>query len=93
MLWSADGGTRNATFTEGAHNVSTGDVMSIYDLRTTSHDESLDVIAANGLGIKLDASMLYHVDPNEVVALQKEIGPELLRARCSSRCCARRRGA
>ena len=76
VLWSADGGTRNATYAEGAHYVSPGDQMSIYDLRTTSHDEGLAVIASNGLGIKLDASVLYHADAAEVVQLQKEIGPD-----------------
>ncbi len=50
--------------------------MSIYDLRTTSHDEALSVIASNGLGIKLDASVLFHLDPKEIVALQTEIGPD-----------------
>jgi prohibitin 1 len=76
VLWSAEGGTQPQTFAEGAHYVAASDQMSIYDLRTTSHDEALAVIASNGLGIKLDASLLYHVDPKEVVALQKEIGPD-----------------
>lgn len=76
VLWTEAGGTQPQTFTEGAHAVGSGDVMNIYDLRTTSHDEPLDVIAANGLSIKLDASVLWHLNPSEVVQLQKEIGPE-----------------
>lgn len=76
VLWSATGGTQPGTYTEGSHYLGSGDQMSIYDLRTTSHDEALAVIASNGLGIKLDASILYHADPKEVVQLQKEIGPD-----------------
>ncbi len=63
VLWTATDGTQDRTFTEGAHPVATDDVVSIYDLRTTVHDESLAAIASNGLGIKLDASVLYHVNP------------------------------
>lgn len=76
VLWSANGGTQPSTYAEGTHYLGSGDQVSIYDLRTTSHDEELAVIAANGLGIKLDASILYHADPKEVVQLQKEIGPD-----------------
>ncbi len=76
VLWRENGGTQNAAFGEGAHTITSGDQMYIYDLRTQSHDEALDVIAANGLSIKLDASLRYHLNPEEVVALQKEIGPD-----------------
>lgn len=76
VLWTAAAGTQSQTFGEGAHNLAGDDVLSVFDLRTTSHDEALAVIASNGLGIKLDASILYHLDPREVVQLQKEIGPE-----------------
>jgi regulator of protease activity HflC (stomatin/prohibitin superfamily) len=76
VLWSENGGTQPQIYAEGAHNVGSGDVMNIYDVRTTNHDEPLDVIASNGLGIKLDASVLYHANGNEVVALQREIGPD-----------------
>lgn len=76
VLWTAAAGTQSQTFGEGAHNLAGDDVMSVFDLRTTSHDEALAVIASNGLGIKLDASILYHLDAREVVQLQKEIGPE-----------------
>jgi regulator of protease activity HflC (stomatin/prohibitin superfamily) len=76
VLWTANNGTQAQTYGEGAHNLSSGDVMSIYDLRTNSKDEALEVIASNGLGIKLDASVLFHVVPKEIVQLQEEIGPE-----------------
>jgi regulator of protease activity HflC (stomatin/prohibitin superfamily) len=79
VLWTARGGTQGGTFGEGAHWLSPSDVLSIYDLRTTAHDEALEVIASNGLSIKLDASVLCHLEPREVVALQQEIGPEYYR--------------
>ncbi len=76
VLWTQNGGTQPGTYGEGVHSVSSGDVVSIYDLRTMSRGVALDVIASNGLGIKLDASVLFHLEPKEVVQLQTETGPE-----------------
>ena len=76
VLWQASGGTQVETYGEGVHAIAPWNELSVYDLRSMSHDEVLDVIAVNGLGIKLDASVRYHLNPNEVVALQREIGPE-----------------
>jgi len=76
VMWTSSDGTRPETYAEGAHSVPWGDVMSIYDVRTNSRDEALEVIASNGLSIKLDASVLFHIQPAEVVALQKEVGPD-----------------
>ncbi len=76
VLWRASGGTQAETYGEGVHAIAPWNDLSVYDLRSMSHDEVLDVIAVNGLGIKLDASVRYHLNPNEVVALQREIGPE-----------------
>jgi regulator of protease activity HflC (stomatin/prohibitin superfamily) len=76
VLWTASGGTQQQTFGEGTHNVVSGDDVSLYDLRTMSQGVSLDVIASNGLGLKLNASVLFHIAPKEVSALQTEIGPD-----------------
>jgi regulator of protease activity HflC (stomatin/prohibitin superfamily) len=76
VLWTASGGTETPTYEEGLHVIAPWNDLSIYDLRSMSHDEVLDVIAVNGLGLKLDASVRYHLNPSEVVALQKEIGPD-----------------
>jgi regulator of protease activity HflC (stomatin/prohibitin superfamily) len=76
VLWSERGGTQPEAYGEGLHNVSPGDAVSIYDLRTTSRDEELQVIASNGLGLRLDASVLFHLEAKEVALLQVEIGPE-----------------
>ena len=76
VLWRASGGTQADLYGEGVHTIAPWNDLSVYDLRSMSHDEVLDVIAVNGLGMKLDASVRYHLNPKEVVALQREIGPE-----------------
>jgi prohibitin 2 len=76
VLWRASGGTQPQTYGEGLYAVAPWNDLSVYDLRSMSHDEILEVIAVNGLGIKLDASVRYHLNSSEVVPLQREIGPE-----------------
>jgi len=76
VLWSANGGTQKDAYGEGLHTVAPWNSMSVYDLRAMTHDEPLNVIAANGLAIKLDAAVRYRLVPGEVIALQEEIGPE-----------------
>jgi prohibitin 1 len=76
VLWRASGGTQAKTYGEGLHPVAPLNEMYIYDLRSMSHDELLSVIAVNGLTIKLDASLRYHLIGNEVVALHEDIGPQ-----------------
>ncbi len=76
VLWRAGNGTQSNTYGEGLYYIAPWNDLYVYDLRSMSHDEVLDVIAVNGLGIKLDASVRYHLSPSEVVPLQKEIGPD-----------------
>jgi regulator of protease activity HflC (stomatin/prohibitin superfamily) len=76
VLWRASGGTQNNVYSEGREYVAPWNQLYVYDVRSMSHDEVLNVIAVNGLSIKLDASVRFHVNQGEVVALQKEIGPE-----------------
>jgi len=75
VLWRASSGTQSKTYGEGLHTLAPWNDMYVYDLRSMSRDELLDVIAVNGLGIKLDTSVRYHLSPGEVVAVQQEIGP------------------
>ncbi len=79
VLWKASSGTQPDTYGEGDHFHAPWNSMSVYDLRTMSHDELLNVIAVNGLALKLDATVRYHLVPAEVVALDREIGPEYYR--------------
>ncbi len=79
VLWRASNGTQTQAYGEGLYYAAPWNDFYVYDLRSMSHDELLDVIAVNGLGIKLDASVRYHLKPAEVVQLQQEIGPEYYR--------------
>src|SRR5579863_6973415 len=47
-----------------------------YSVRSQEKDERLDVQASDGLGITLDTSIRYHPIPDEVVALDQELGPD-----------------
>ena len=76
VLWKASGGTRQTLFGEGLHAVATWNEMYIYDLRSMSRDEVLSVIAVNGLTIRLDASVRYHLLREEIVPLHEEVGPK-----------------
>ncbi len=76
VLWKAGGGTQKETYAEGEYWVWFQNHMYVYDLRVMSNDEKLNVIANNGLSITLDATVRYRIAPNEVVALQEEIGPD-----------------
>jgi prohibitin 2 len=76
VLWKASGGTQAQSFGEGLYYIAPWNALAVYDLRSMSRDEILDVIAVNGLGIKLDASVRYHLNSTEVVALEREIGPD-----------------
>ena len=76
VLWKASGGTQRTLFGEGLHPVATWNEMYIYDLRSMSRDEVLSVIAVNGLTIRLDASVRYHLLRDEMVPLHEEVGPK-----------------
>jgi regulator of protease activity HflC (stomatin/prohibitin superfamily) len=76
VLWTAGSGTQVHAYGEGTHALAPWNTMYVYDLRVQSNNEMLNVIAVNGLAIQLDASVRYRILPYEVVAMQKEIGPE-----------------
>lgn len=76
VLWKASGGTSQTLFGEGLHPVATYNEMFVYDIRSMSRDEVLSVIAVNGLTIRLDASVRFHLLRDEVVALHEEVGPK-----------------
>ncbi len=61
--------------------------MSVYDLRAMNNDEVLDVIAVNGLTLRLNASVRYRLEPSEVIAVQEEMGLTIMK-RSSTRSCA-----
>jgi regulator of protease activity HflC (stomatin/prohibitin superfamily) len=76
VLWKASDGTQKSPYHEGQYMVWIQNKMYVYDLRVMSNDETLNVIASNGLSINLAATVRYRIAPDEVVALSEEIGPD-----------------
>jgi regulator of protease activity HflC (stomatin/prohibitin superfamily) len=52
------------------------DHATIYSVRSQEHSERLEVQSSDGLGITLDTSVRFHVVPDEVLALDQELGPD-----------------
>jgi len=75
LLWHATSGSESHVYGEGLYSIAPWNQMDVYDLRSMNRDEKLTVIAVNGLAMQLDASVRYRIVPEELVALQKEIGP------------------
>ena len=77
--WTPTSGTLKEPIGEGEHFVSPFSDIYKYDLREQEHQESLDVLANNGLAIILDASILFKPVSSELYLLQTEIGPDYYR--------------
>jgi len=73
VLWTTDG-LKNTVYNEGQYTIGFFDRPTVYDTRSQERDEQLEVLAANGLQIQLDASVRYHIIPGEAVALHKDLG-------------------
>ena len=77
--WTPSNGTLKESIGEGFHIVSPFSEIYEYNLREQEHQESLDVLANNGLSIILDTSILYKPVASELFLLQTEIGPDYYR--------------
>jgi regulator of protease activity HflC (stomatin/prohibitin superfamily) len=73
--WSPSRGTIERPLDEGLHWVSPFSKVYQIDMREQENDESLDVLANNGLDIQLTSSILYQPIPGEVYQLLTETGP------------------
>jgi regulator of protease activity HflC (stomatin/prohibitin superfamily) len=73
VVWTPSG-TRPDVVPEGSWSIGWFDRSTVYDARSQEREERLDVLAANGLRIELDASIRYHIVAKEAVALDKELG-------------------
>jgi regulator of protease activity HflC (stomatin/prohibitin superfamily) len=62
-------------YTAGDWRIGSDDRATVYSVRSQEHAERLEVQSADGLGIMLDTSIRYHVAPDEVLALDQELGP------------------
>jgi len=73
VLWTPDG-IEQKVYHEGSWHIGVWDKVTIYSARSQEREERLEVLAANGLRIELDASVRYHIVPEEVLALDRELG-------------------
>jgi regulator of protease activity HflC (stomatin/prohibitin superfamily) len=73
VVWTP-GGTRNNVYPEGEWGIGSYDRATIYNARSQEREERLEVLAANGLRIVLDASMRYHIVREEAVDLHRDLG-------------------
>jgi regulator of protease activity HflC (stomatin/prohibitin superfamily) len=69
-------GVAAAPLETGDWHIGSSDTVSHYNARSQQADEHLEVLASNGLKIILDTSVRFHIVPNEVVQLDKEIGAD-----------------
>jgi regulator of protease activity HflC (stomatin/prohibitin superfamily) len=74
VLWTPHG-MSNQVYSEGYHGIGLFDNAIIYDARSQTRDEKLDVLASNGLRITLDTSVRFRVIDSQVVLLDEELGP------------------
>jgi len=74
--WTPLNGTMRRTLGEGLHIVSPLSRIYMVDLREQQHDIDLDVLADNGLEIKLTTSILFQPLSGEAAELIKETGPQ-----------------
>src|SRR5689334_52976 len=73
VVWTPSG-TRPNVLPEGNWGIGFFDRATVYDARSQERDERLEVLASNGLRIVLDASIRYHIAPDEAVKLDREMG-------------------
>lgn len=74
--WTPLNGTMKHTLDEGFHMVSPFSRIYMVDLREQQRDIDLDVLADNGLEIKLKTSILYQPIAGQEPELIKETGPQ-----------------
>jgi regulator of protease activity HflC (stomatin/prohibitin superfamily) len=63
-------------YTAGDWRIGGDDEAKVYSTRSQEATERLEVQSADGLGITLDTSVRYHVIPEEILALDAELGPD-----------------
>ncbi|HXZ60707.1 MAG TPA: prohibitin family protein [Steroidobacteraceae bacterium] len=74
--WTPMKGTIDHSLNEGLHVVSPFSRIYLVDLREQQQDIDLDVLADNGLEIKLRTSILYQPVATEAAQLIRETGPD-----------------
>ena len=72
--WTPTHGTLNRPLKEGIHVVSPFATIYKVDMREQEHEEPVDVLANNGLDIKLTSSILFQPSQDQVYQLMTETG-------------------
>ena len=79
VLYKTFGGgvvTENPPLGEGFHFVAPWNKVFVYEVRQQSLDENMQVLSSNGLEIKLDASIWFQPDYEQLGSLHKERGED-----------------
>jgi len=69
-------GVEQRAYPPGDWHIGVFDHATKYSVRSQEREERLDVQSSDGLGITLETSIRYHAIPNEVVALDQELGQD-----------------
>jgi regulator of protease activity HflC (stomatin/prohibitin superfamily) len=69
-------GVENTIYPTGDWRIGPWDSSTKYSIRSQEREEQLEVLASNGLRILLDASIRYHIVPEETVQLDREFGEQ-----------------
>lgn len=75
VMWTAWGGTQDDLYREGWYFVAPWNKLFTYNVRIQDRAEVLDVLANNGLSIKLETSVRYMANLNTLPLLHKTVGP------------------
>ncbi len=70
------GGTSQEILGEGLHVIPIWNYVIAYDTRVHEMKEQLSVLSSNGLAIRVDASVRYRPNVEELYQLQTQIGPD-----------------
>jgi regulator of protease activity HflC (stomatin/prohibitin superfamily) len=72
-----DGGTQlDKTYGEGFHLIFPWDIMEVYTVRIQHEMRQFEVLSANGLKIKVDASVRYRPYLENLPDLHQQVGPD-----------------
>jgi len=69
-------GIQQKIYTPGDWHIGVFDHTMTYSVRSQEKEERLDVQSVDGLGITLETSVRFHIMPQEVIALDQELGPD-----------------
>jgi regulator of protease activity HflC (stomatin/prohibitin superfamily) len=77
VLFKWLGGTdMDQSFAEGVHIIAPWNRMIPYDLRLQDSLESVEVLTSNGLSVRIDVSVRFRPDANQLPFLHQELGRE-----------------